>query len=390
MRHSRHNLILALRRFTIAISALSVLFVTSDVVHANDGGEPVYVALDVSSLRFPDKNSVDLLLTTSTSFFDDKTSKALYANDGYRLRLKFDDRRQVVKQQIDRTWSGAKGYYVHPKNDQYEANTCVHVREDGSMTRFMRIADEGFDSQVFDEVTRTWGKSVTVKVKPWSVSGSFNLTHEGGRWQCVEQGKPPTSVKVYDREQDKEVKDKWLETTILNHFQVADIWNETRISNEKNFVLFKQGHRDRTEFHLFGFGMPGSTKFNAPASVRARALREAGGGRAAIVFNSEPDLIYAHEIELRNAARIVDFKNVKRVQSKSLYNAMYDVHYHGENRTIVGVDEDSLPARIGSAAFEAKVRVVRWSLETGDISETVIPYGAMFQLVDRHVVPAER
>lgn len=386
MRQAPRKFTQGFRRLKLALGLLSILLAVLDTAAANDGGEPIHVTLDASSVRFPDKNSVDVLLATSTDFFDRKTSKALHASDGYRLRLKFDDRWQLVQQQIDPAWSGVRGFFCDPKFDPYDGvETYVHVRDDGSMARFSRTGDEAFSRQAFDEEARKWGPPVAVKVP--RRSGSFNLTTEGGRWLCVEQGKPPTSVMIYDLEQDKVVEDEWLESTILKNFQFTDIWNGTRISNEKTFVMFKHGHRDRTEFLLFGFGMPGVTKLVAPAKVRDRALHESRGGRAAIVFNAEPDVIYAHEIDRRSAGRIVDFKDVKRAESKSLYNAMHNVRYHGENRTVVGIDADRRPVQVGPAAFEAKARVVRWKLETGKISETIVPFAEQFQLVDRHVVP---
>ncbi len=379
-----------MRSLIIAFITLATAAVAATAVLAVDEDDRSLTLASVSTegFRFPDKNTIDLLIETKTTLFDEEVLKSIGgARDGYRLRVKFDERWQPVARQIDLLWSG-DGLFGHPMLNGNAAETYLHVRDDGSMVRFHRKNGDLFALQAFDEKSRTWGPEEGAAAI--LCNSPRNLRTCGNRWECIETGDPPTGVAVYDLEQRKQVKDEWLETTITANLKHADFRGGTgmHISNEKNYVLLGQRRPDRDEFVLFGFGMIGTTKYVGPRGTSIRGIYEARDGRAAVLFVSRPDIVYAHEIDRRSVDRTIDFKEVRRVRSEPFYAATHATWYHAENRTIVGVDTNyDIVEPSPSIEFTSKARVVRWNLESGNFTETAVPVGEHFHVVDRHVVP---
>ena len=340
------------------------------------------------SSRSPAKNSVDLLIETATTVFDENDNESkLAGQDGYRMRLTFDDDGRIVGRETVKVWTGS-GLFGHAMLNGNYVDTYVHVGDDGSMRRFLRKSKSDFTWQEFDEKSKTWGQESAKQSVP-RVFGR-NLRTEGHRWECIEHDKSPVGVDIYNLDLLTSIKDDWLERTIKTNLRRASftLGNGIRVSNEKNFVVLEQSLDEYEEFELFGRGMTGSTSFKAPQGTYVRAVSESEDGRAAIIFSLEPDTVYAHEIDPHTVERSFNLKDLKQVRSKSLRDAGYDVWYHADAHSIVGVDTDFdvvTPSR--TLTFKANARIVRWNLKTGEVVETTVPVGEQFHIVDRHVVP---
>jgi hypothetical protein len=380
-----------LRSLMVAFIALATAAVTETGAAAVEGEAHTLTTVSVlpDGCRFPDKSTIDILVKTGTTLVDDKAGKSIRgANDGYRIRVKFDERWQPISRQVDLLWSG-DGRFGHPMLNHNHAEIYLHARDDGAMLRFTRTEGNHFTEMAFNEKTRTWEpESAARAITLEDVYG--NLRTSGHRWNCVENEKPPTDVTILDIDQVKHVNDEWLKTTIITNLKRADFGRGTgmHISNEKNFVLLGQRRPDRDEFVLFGFGMNGTTTYVGPPGTYIRGIYEARDGRAAVVFASENDMVFAHEIDRQVVGQTINFKDVRQVRSKTRNNATHATWYHSENHTIVGVDTDfDIVAPSPAIVFKSKARVARWNLETNSLTETEVPIGEQFHLVDRRVVP---
>jgi hypothetical protein len=359
-----------------------------------DDAEVSQASFDTPWCRSSAHDTVDLLLSSDTYVFDSNELKSKLAGlDGYRMRVTFDDQGRLVRHQIDPIWSFGKGsrggFFTHPMFGGNVGDMHVHVRDDGSIRRFLREEADTFLWQDFVERTRTWGEWSAMAALPHVRWG--NLVTEGNRWQCVELGEPISQIAVFDTDSMKRVEDPWLVDTLIANLKQVDFKrSELRVSNRKNFVLRKLSRDDHNEFTLFGRGMDGPIKFVAPPGARIRAVSESDDMRAAVIFGLYPEKVYVHEVDRGQANRTFDLENAAQVRSKTLCDAAYDVWYHAADRSIVGVDADfEVATPSPTIKFTAKARVARWNLKTGKVLETTIPYGEHFHVADRHVFPKQ-